>query len=69
MASPAAWLREQGFDPEGDLTKAVPSKRRKRTISTAVYGAAATGELGMCRYLWEHGAHEAIRTNSNNITL
>jgi hypothetical protein len=66
MASPAAWLREQGFDPEGDLTKAIPSKRDNDVTSTAMYEAAIAGELGVCRYLWEHGARDTIRTKTNH---
>jgi ankyrin repeat protein len=63
MAFPAAWLLEWGFDPEGDLTKAIPSKRDDRFISTAMYEATAAGELCVCRYLWDHGA--TIRTKIN----
>ena len=65
MGSPAAWLRERGFDPEGDLTKAIPSKRDKYEISTAMYAAAREGELGVCRFIWERGVRETIRTNNN----
>jgi ankyrin repeat protein len=65
MGSPAAWLRERGFDPERDLAKAIPSKRDKDAISTAMYEAALEGDLGMCRFLWEHGARETIRTKNN----
>ena len=51
---PAAWLREKGFDPEGGLCKAIQSKYGDTT--TAMGEAAWAGELGVCRFLWEHGA-------------
>jgi ankyrin repeat protein len=55
-AMPATWLREQGFDPEGDLTKAIPSEIYEDITSTAMFEAAFAGELRVCRYLWDQGA-------------
>ena len=55
-----------GFDPEGDLCKAIQSKVRYWvTTSTAMFAAAEAGELGVCRFLWEHGAASTIRTKSS----
>jgi len=39
-----------------------------RTImetSAAVYETALAGELGVCRFLWEHGAAFTIRTKKS----
>ena len=49
----AAWLREKGFDPEGDLCAAIKSKRDPWMTSTAMYEATCAGELGVCRFFWE----------------
>jgi len=61
---PAAWLREKGFDPEGDLCAAIVSNYGDTT--TAIGEAAWAGELGVCRFLWEHGAASAVRTKNSN---
>jgi len=33
--------------------------------SAAVYETALAGELGVCRFLWEHGAAFTIRTKKS----
>ena len=64
---PAAWLGEKGFDPEGDLCKAIRSKDNGWGFtSTAMWEAACAGELGVCRFLWEHGAAATIRTKDSD---
>ena len=60
---PAAWLREKGFDPEGDLCAAIEDKYG--WSRTAIWEAALAGELGVCRFLWEHGAASTIRTKDS----
>ena len=62
-AAAKAWLKKKGFDPEGNLCKAVESKRAGPT--TAMYEACFAGELGICRYLFDHGAASTIRTKNN----
>jgi hypothetical protein len=49
----------QGFDPEGDLCVAVAS-RFGPTIKMAMFRAAEAGQLGVCHFLWEHGAASTI---------
>ena len=50
----APW--REGFDPEGDLCTAIQN--------TAMLRSAFAGELGVCRFLWEHGAASTIRTKN-----
>jgi len=61
---PVVWLRDQGFDPEGDLSKAIQNKRWGSKRNTAMYAAAEAGEIGVCCFLWEHGAASTIRTKN-----
>ena len=61
---PAAWLREHGFNPKGDLCKLTNSKSYRGSKTTAMYEAAFAGELNVCKYLWDHGAAGTIRTKS-----
>ena len=58
------WLWERGFDPEGDLCAAIPSKRSSTMITTAMYGVVRVGDLDICRHLYEHGAVGTVRTKS-----
>jgi len=37
---------------------------KKKKTTTAMYEASAAGALGVCRFLWEHGAASTIRTKS-----
>ena len=59
---PVAWLREEGYDPEGGLCEVIASKHNPHSQRTAMHAAAAAGELGVCRFLWEHGAASTIPT-------
>ena len=61
---PVVWLRDQGFDPEGDLSKAIQNKCWGSKRNTAMYAAAEAGEIGVCCFLWEHGAASTIRTKN-----
>jgi hypothetical protein len=60
-----AWLRAQGVDPGGDLCTAIKSPRNPGITCTAMNLAAEAGELGVCRFLWEHGAASTTRTKSS----
>jgi len=60
-----AWLREKGFEPDENLCEAIESKRDPGDgETTAMYEACITGELGVCRYLYDHGAASTIRTKN-----
>jgi len=67
MAVSVAWLQERGFDPNGDLNKAIknPALPWLNIRNTAMYSAASAGELSVCRFLWEH-APSKIRTKNSN---
>ena len=58
------WLREKGFDPEGDLCAAIKCKEYGGA-TTAMWKAASSGELGVCRFLWENGAASTMSTKSS----
>jgi len=55
-ASPAAWLRERGYNPDGDLCESIPDKHHSWISRTAIFAAVEAGELGVCRFIWEHTA-------------
>ena len=61
-SNPHTWLIEHGFDPDGDLCASMESKRNSSITSTAMYEASEGGELGVCQWLFEHGAASTIRT-------
>ena len=62
-----AWLREKGFEPDENLCEAIESKRDPGDgETTAMYEACITGELGVCRYLYDHGAAPTIRTKNDD---
>ena len=60
------WLRANGFDP-GALRMTIQSRRPgySHIMSTAMHEACALGELGVCRYLVDHGVGEEIRARDN----
>jgi hypothetical protein len=60
--SPRAWLTERGFDPDGDLRASVPPLSK----STPLHQAAHAGELGVCEWLYAHGAAATVRSATNN---
>ena len=43
MADPTTWLREKGFDPEGDLCTAIERKSRTGVTATAMFEAVCAG--------------------------
>ena len=55
---PQEWLRSRGFLP-GDLSR--PNLRADGKVRTAMHEAAGEGELGVCRWLFTHGAASTIR--------
>lgn len=59
---PRAWLTERGFDPDGDLRASVPPLSK----STPLHQAAHAGELGVCEWLYAHGAAATVRPATNN---
>ena len=61
------WLREKGFDPEGDLCTDIQCKTHPWVTRTAMSTAAEDGDLDVYRYLLEHGAASAIRTRGGTL--
>ena len=62
-AAAEAWLREKGFDPDGDLCQAIENQRdNDEGENTAIYEACYAGELYVCKHLFDHGAASTIRT-------
>ena len=63
-AAAEAWLREKGFDPDGDLCEAIENQRDyDEGETTAIYEACHAGELYVCKYLFDHGAASTIRAS------
>ena len=62
----AAWLREQGFDPTGNLNEALFTNLNPWRTSTAMFEAASAGEIGVCLFLHSHGAAASVRTKNSN---
>jgi len=48
------WLREAGYDPDGDLMDAV--KYLGTVSKTALFEAAGAGERNVCEWLFNNGA-------------
>lgn len=53
-AAAVAWLREAGYDPDGDLMDAV--KYLGTVSKTALFEAAGAGERNVCEWLFNNGA-------------
>jgi ankyrin repeat protein len=69
VLDPQEWLRSKGIDPEGDLRTVFESKLpscESGEKHTAMHEAAIEGELGVCKWLLEHGSVDDILTTSSN---
>jgi ankyrin repeat protein len=64
--NPRCWLTEKGFDPDGDLCEAMKSKSMPWAASTAMCEASYAGELGVCQWLFKHGAATTLRTKDSH---
>jgi len=65
-AYPCFW---QGVDPDGDLDGVLRPKRSTRTpwiTCTPLNEAAYQGELGVCHFIYEHGAADTVRTKNSD---
>lgn len=62
------WLRARGIDANGDLFKPLKSQTRPWVTCNALHEAASSGELDVCRFLWEKhsGAASIIRAKSDH---
>jgi len=60
---PKTWLLANGYDPKGDLCAATKSKKHPWITCTPLVEASRQGELGVCKFLVEHGgAASTLRT-------
>jgi len=66
-ADPRKWLEKIGFNDD-NLCAKIPSKRVPWVLSTAMYEAAARGEIHVCKYLRKQGASATIRTKVNSFS-